>query len=86
MVRNGRFLARGDRDYLLELARELDRALRLGRDHDVPEGSRWIRLSDTFARAVAAKLRDIAEEMGGAYGFHGLGDFEHVAALRREVT
>lgn len=54
-----------DRNYLRELALELDRALRFGLDRDVPEGSQWIRLSDTFARAVSERLRGIvARERG----------------------
>lgn len=48
-----------DRRYLLELARELDDADRMGADEDVPEGVRYIQLSDTLAGMIAVVLREI---------------------------
>lgn len=49
-----------DKQWLLKLAGELDSAARLGTDSDEPEGARWIELSDTAARQIAARLRAIA--------------------------
>lgn len=48
-----------DRAYLLELAQALDDARRMGGERDVPEGVRYIQISDTLARQIAARLREI---------------------------
>lgn len=45
---------------LLEIAKELDDSVRLGADKDVPEGVRYIKISDTLARELAIKIRSIA--------------------------
>jgi hypothetical protein len=47
------------RDYLRDLADALDRAERKGTGRDVPEGARWIGMSDTLARDIAVRLRNI---------------------------
>lgn len=46
--------------YLRTLADVLDAACRVGSADDVPEGDRFIILSDTFARELAAELRQRA--------------------------
>ena len=46
-------------EYLRTLAVALDAAARQGTIEDVPEGSRYLVLSDTFAREMAKKFRDI---------------------------
>lgn len=48
-------------NYLLELANLLDHAERLGNAEDVPEGTRYIQLSDTLARKIAQNLRTYAK-------------------------
>lgn len=50
-----------DRLYLLELARELEEAERVGADWDAPEGTRYVQISDTLTRMIAARLREIAQ-------------------------
>lgn len=52
-----------DEGYLLELARELDGAVRLVG----AEGPRYIQISDTLARMIAARLREIAETRDEGY-------------------
>ncbi len=57
--------------YLLKLAEELDRAQRIGAKRigatgDNPEGEQVIQVSDTLARIIAQRLREIAEEVGEA--------------------
>ena len=46
----------GDRNYLIELARLLDRAPRDGALVDQPEGVRYLQLSDTLAQHMARQL------------------------------
>ena len=47
-------------EWLLKLARALDESWRYGADQDVPEGVRYIQISDTLAKQIAQKLREIA--------------------------
>lgn len=54
-------MTEADREYLLELAWLLDDAERLGSASDEPEGARFIRISDTLAVDIAARLREIVE-------------------------
>lgn len=49
--------------YLQLLASELESAKRWGTAHDMPEGARFITLSDTLAKQIAARLRTIAEAL-----------------------
>jgi hypothetical protein len=42
-----------------KLADELDQAVRYGRPTDTPEGSRYVSVSDTFAKQIAAALRSM---------------------------
>lgn len=56
------------RDYLnraasafSEIADDLDQLVREGKERDEPEGERFVRLSDTFAAVLAAKLRQCGE-------------------------
>ncbi len=51
--------------YALELASALDRAERVGADQDQPEGTRWVRLSDTLAKSIAERLRSLAMAASG---------------------
>ena len=44
---------------LLEIADVLDKVDRQGSDEDSPEGVRYITLSDTYAKELAAQLRRI---------------------------
>ena len=44
---------------LLKIADELDEADRLGEGRDVPEGMRYIIMSDTLAKELASTLRKI---------------------------
>ena len=50
----------GNKVWLLGIANTLDDSARLGANTDVPEGSRWIQLSDTLASQIAEGLRAIA--------------------------
>ena len=43
---------------LLELANELDKAKRMGTEKDIPEGGRYIKISDTLAQQIAKDLRE----------------------------
>ena len=47
--------------YLKDLANSLDGAERIGAAKDVPEGVRYVQFSDTLARIISSKLRDIAD-------------------------
>ena len=49
-----------DKNYLYQIADDLDRAGRLGNDKDKPEGTRYIQISDTLAGEIAERLRKIA--------------------------
>lgn len=51
-----------DWQYLLELAQTFDDAARVGLGRDAPEGARYIRISDTMAKMIAERLREIAGE------------------------
>jgi hypothetical protein len=50
------------RIYLLSLADALDEGVRLGAARDVPEGSRILQMSDTWARGTARQLREMAKD------------------------
>jgi len=52
-----------DQEYLQELACTLEDVGRFGLDVDSPEGTRWIRMSDTLAIQVAERLRAIASRL-----------------------
>lgn len=49
-----------DKKYLLELANELDIMERMGDERDIPEGRRYIQISDTLAMLISKKFREIA--------------------------
>lgn len=51
------------REWLLELERSLNYAVRLGAEIDRPEGQRYIHVSDTLARALAAGARHFADQL-----------------------
>ncbi len=51
------------KEYLQELAQHLDEADRVGAREDVPEGARFICITDTLAREIAMRLRKIAEKV-----------------------
>lgn len=44
--------------YLAQLANDFDNASRFGSEEDVPEGERYIVMSDTLARQIATELRE----------------------------
>lgn len=46
---------------LAQLADSLDACRRFGEDRDVPEGSRFIHMSDTLAREISSTLRRAAK-------------------------
>lgn len=48
-------------EYLRQVAEMLEESPRLGQPEDKPEGARYIVLSDTLARQIAAKLRAYSE-------------------------
>ena len=48
------------RDWLVQLAHDLTNFPREGADEDVPEGARYLYISDTLAIEIANRLRDIA--------------------------
>ena len=50
-------MKQGDKEYLVALARQLDNARRLGAPEDVPEGARYIMVSDTSTQEIAERLR-----------------------------
>jgi hypothetical protein len=49
-----------DREWLQRLADDLDEADRVGVLLDDPEGAVWIQISDTLARQISERLRQIA--------------------------
>jgi hypothetical protein len=49
-----------DKAYLVDLASAIDAVPRQGLDKDDPEGSRVIVVSDTLARKISDKLREIS--------------------------
>ncbi len=52
-----------NKDYLLELAKQLDSAHRCGNEIDNPEGMQWVQISDVLARDISKRLREIAGVM-----------------------
>ncbi len=48
--------------YLFDLAEELDKAERMGSNEDHPEGYRYIKMSDTWAKRTVKDLRAIVED------------------------
>jgi hypothetical protein len=53
---------KSDKTWLIELADAIKNAERKGQETDVPEGNRWIVISDTLANIIEQKLRKIAGE------------------------
>lgn len=56
----GQITERPLQDRILSLAAGLDTATRMGATVDVPEGSRYIRLSDTVAKGITVLLLQAA--------------------------
>jgi hypothetical protein len=54
---------RTDELYLTALVTSLRRIPRLGKDKDMPEGTRYIQISDTLATEVADRLEKIAKRL-----------------------
>lgn len=52
-----------DRIRLSQIADALERAERMGQPEDMPEGSRYIGITDTLAKQLTEELRAIAERM-----------------------
>lgn len=52
-----------DKKRLLEIAETFERAERMGLPEDMPEGSRYIGVTDTLAKQLTVELRAIAERM-----------------------
>lgn len=55
-------MAKEDSEYLRTLADVLDKAVRYGNQDDSPEGTRWVKISDTLAKDISKKLREIAHK------------------------
>jgi len=49
-----------DKDYLLALTKTIDDTPRIGSSEDFPEGARRIEISDTLAKQISQKLKEIA--------------------------
>jgi hypothetical protein len=54
---------REDAKYLLKLSDSLATAVRSGAEEDVPEGSRYVTLTDTLSSEISGKLREIANRL-----------------------
>lgn len=54
-----------NRKYIIELAKKLRAAERMGSSTDDPQGSRFIQLSDTLTKEITDKLFKIIKEEGG---------------------
>ena len=54
---------RGDRQFLEMLARNLDGMKREGAAMDQPEGTRYVKFSDTLVRQMAEAFRGIARRL-----------------------
>lgn len=52
-----------DKQYLLNISKALDEAEREGNVDDSPEGSGFIKISDTLAREISNRIRSIADRM-----------------------
>ena len=52
-----------DHDFILELAKIFRQAHREGAAEDVPEGARYITISDTLAGMIAGRLEAIVAEV-----------------------
>ena len=52
-----------DHDFILELAEALRQAQREGAAEDIPEGARYITISDTLAGMIAGRLEAIVAEV-----------------------
>ena len=52
-----------DHDFILELAEALRQAQREGAAEDIPEGARYITISDTLAGMIAGRLETIIAEV-----------------------
>ena len=55
-----------DIEYLKVLASDLDEASRFGSEKDIPEGGRYIRISDTLAKTISRDLLEIYESLRAA--------------------
>ena len=47
------------KEYLFELAEQLEKAPRMGNQRDIPEGSCYIKMSDTLVKKIIQRLREI---------------------------
>jgi len=47
---------------MLDIANGIERSVRLGNIKDIPEGQRYIQISDTLAKEITEKLRIIAQK------------------------
>lgn len=45
-----------DRNYLFDLAKELENGPRIGTDENLPEGAQWVQISDELANLIANRL------------------------------
>ena len=61
-----------DKEWLNQLAEDLDRQARMGVVTDAPEGVRYIQMSDTLAKHLAARLREIAGRIPESAGCIGI--------------
>ncbi len=52
-----------DKKRLLEIAETFSRAERMGASEDIPEGSRYIALTDTLTKELIVEFRSMAERM-----------------------
>ena len=61
----GRFdnMELSDRQYMEVLSTKLKFADRLGGEVDDPEGTRFLRISDTLALEISARLAEIADRL-----------------------
>jgi hypothetical protein len=59
-----------DREWMQQMADDLDEAARFGVSPDDPEGVMWIQISHTLARQISERLREIAGRMPASLGPH----------------
>lgn len=52
-----------DKKRLLEIAETFERAERMGQPEDMPEGNRYIGITDTLAKQLTEELQAIAGRM-----------------------
>jgi hypothetical protein len=51
------------KNYLLELAKELNQVTRMGSENDDPEGTRYIQMSDTLSRKTESAISELGCEI-----------------------